>query len=66
MQYGFLLTFLTALKSGFNKKSISYFFNTISGYFKAKNNDVEPMVSEEEGKFIRQFRWKGIIKSIGL
>jgi len=66
MRYGFSLAFLTALKSAVNKKSASYFFNTISGYFKAKNSGINPMVSEEEGKFIRQYRWKGIKSKIGL
>ena len=66
MRYGFSLTLLTALKSAFNKKSFSYFLNTVSGYFKAQNKHMEPLVTEEEGKFIRQLRWKGVKKSIGL
>ena len=66
MRYGFSLMLLTALKSGFNKKSLSYALNTISGYYKAKNAKIAPLVSEEEGEFIRQLRWKGVKKSIGL
>lgn len=66
MHYGLVLTVLTALKSAINKRSISYFFNTISGYFKAKTIDLKRIVTEDEGKHIRQFRWKGIKKYIGL
>ncbi len=67
MRYGFPLTLLTALKSALNKKSSTYFFNTVSGYLKAKNSsNIVPMVSEEEGKFIRQLRWKGIKRKLGL
>lgn len=66
MRYGFGLMFLTALKSGFNKKSLSYALNTMSGYYKAKKTKTEPLVSEEEGAFIRQLRWNGVKKSIGL
>ncbi len=66
MRYGLTLTVLTALKSAINKRSISYFFDTISGYFKAKNNDIKPMVTKNEGKFIRQLRWKGIMNKFGL
>ncbi len=66
MRYGISLTLLTALKSGFNKRSIAYVMNTVSGYFKTKNKHSEPLVTEEEGKFIRQLRWKGVKKSVGL
>jgi len=66
MRYGFSLMLLTALKSGYNKKSLSYALNTMSGYYKAKKAQVEPIVSEEEGRFIRQLRWKGVKKSISL
>jgi cellulose synthase/poly-beta-1,6-N-acetylglucosamine synthase-like glycosyltransferase len=65
MRYGFLLAFLTALKSGYNRQSYSLFKNTINGYLKAKNNGIAPIVSENEGKFIRTIRWKGIKKAIG-
>jgi cellulose synthase/poly-beta-1,6-N-acetylglucosamine synthase-like glycosyltransferase len=66
MRYGFSLMFLTALKSGFNKKSLSYVLNTISGYNKARKAKITPLVSTEEGKFIRKLRWKGVKESIGL
>jgi len=66
MRYGFSLTLITALKSAINKKSFSYFINTVSGYFKAKNTHVEPLVTNEEGIFIRQYRWKGIKGKLGL
>ena len=67
MRYGLPLTLLTALKSALNKKSGTYLINTITGYFKAKRNKhIAPMVSEKEGRFIRQLRWKGIEKAIGL
>lgn len=66
MRYGFSLSLLTALKSAFNKRSLRYFINTILGYFKAKKKNIQPLVSEEEGKFIRQLRWNGIKKTVGL
>jgi len=66
LRYGFTLTLLTALKSAFNKKSLSYFFNTISGYNKARNSKIAQLVNLEEGKFIRHLRWKGVKKSLGL
>lgn len=66
MRYGIMLTALTALKSAINKKSIPYFINTINGYLKAKKRREQPMVNEDQGKFIRQYRWKGIKRRLGL
>jgi len=64
MRYGFLLTFLTAFKMGLKKKSFKYFFNVIIGYIKAIFNKTKHLVSKEQGKFIRNLRWKGIRKKI--
>lgn len=64
MRLGLLLTSLSALKSGFHKRSFSYTTNTLKGFFKAKNHEIEYMVSEKQGKFIRNFRWKGIFKKL--
>jgi len=41
------------------------FKDYMAGYFRAKKNNLDFIVSEEEGKFIRQFRWKGILKKKG-
>jgi hypothetical protein len=32
----------------------------MAGYFKAKSSKTEFLVSKDEGKFIRDLRWKGI------
>lgn len=61
MRYGFLLTLITALKMAWKKNSLTYLFDFILGYFKAKSNDITPLVTEDEGKFIRKYRWKGIL-----
>ncbi len=60
MRYGFLLTLITALKMAWKKSSLSYLFNFILGYFKAKSRGVKPLVTKDEGKFIRNLRWNGI------
>lgn len=62
MRYGFLLTFLTALKMGFKKKSLSYFRDYIVGYLKATKNKPEQLITKAEGKYIRNLRWKGVKK----
>ena len=61
MRYGFFLSAIAALKLGYQKNSFILFINSILGYFK---NGTSYMVSEEEGKFIRQLRWKNIKKKL--
>ncbi len=65
MRMGLSLTLLSALKSAISKNSISHFINTIIGYFKSIGK-IEPLVSKEQGVFIRKLRWKGVKKKIRL
>jgi glycosyltransferase involved in cell wall biosynthesis len=60
MRYRFSLTLITALKMALNKQSFVVFGNYMQGYFKAKRSKKEFLVTEEEGRFIRSLRWKGI------
>ena len=62
MRYGFLITIISALKLAHKKGRFSLFKDYMSGYFKAKKEKIDFLVSEEEGKFIRTLRWKGILK----
>lgn len=62
MRYGFTITLISALKLAYKKKSFPLFRDYMMGYFKAKNNKIEPLVSIEEGQFIRDLRWKGMLK----
>ncbi|SDS70007.1 glycosyltransferase family 2 protein [Winogradskyella sediminis] len=60
MRYGFWITLISALKLAYKKRSFRLFKDYMSGYFKAKSNASAFLVSKEEGKFIRDLRWKGI------
>ena len=64
LRLGYRLSFLSALKSGFKKRSLSYFLNTIKGYFKANKCKTDFIVTKEQGKFIRKLRWRIIFKKI--
>lgn len=66
MRYGFTITLITALKMSFKKKSLATFTDYLGGYFKAKRNKIPHIVTIDEGKFIRELRWKGIKKNLGL
>ncbi|WP_458627587.1 glycosyltransferase family 2 protein [Winogradskyella sp. PC D3.3] len=60
MRYGFWITLISALKLALKKGSFKLFRDYMSGYFRAKSNNLEFLVSSEEGQFIRALRWKGI------
>lgn len=64
MRYGFALTILTALKMTLKKKKVSVFNDYVTGYLKAKKSNIEYMVSEDEGRFIRKLRWNGIFEKL--
>jgi glycosyltransferase involved in cell wall biosynthesis len=61
MRYGFQITFISALKLAFKKRSFCLFKDYLAGYFKAKKEKIDFLVSEEEGAFIRHLRWKGML-----
>ena len=62
MRYGFVITFISALKLAYKKGSFSLFKDYLAGYFRAKKHNTEFLVSEKEGEFIRNLRWKGIFR----
>ena len=61
MRYGFVITLISALKLAYKKESFSLFKDYIAGYFRAKKHKVDFLVTEEEGQFIRNLRWKGML-----
>ncbi|AUC83393.1 glycosyltransferase family 2 protein [Lacinutrix sp. Bg11-31] len=64
MRYGVLISLIATLKKSINNRDFSILVNDLKGYFKAKRNEKEFIVSEAEGKFIRKLRWKGIKQAI--
>lgn len=66
MRYGFWLTTIASAKLASKKKSISYFRDCFVGYRKAKKQNLPFIVSEKEGEFIRDLRWKNIKSKVGI
>jgi len=60
MRYGFVLTLISGAKLAYRKGRIALIKNYIAGFFKAKKQKVEFLVTKKEGQFIRKLRWKGI------
>ena len=61
MRYGFIITLISAIKLAYKKSSFLLFIDYLAGYFKGKKGKIEYLVTEEEGKFIRNLRWKGML-----
>jgi glycosyltransferase involved in cell wall biosynthesis len=64
MRYGFLLSLIATIKLGAKKKSFMFIINTMKGYHKVLRHRMPYSVSEEEGIFIRNLRWRGIKKKL--
>ena len=60
MRFGFILSFLSLLKSSFNNYSISRLFFGFVGYIISFLKQKPFIVTEKEGVFIRNFRWRVI------
>ncbi|GAA0873568.1 glycosyltransferase family A protein [Gangjinia marincola] len=65
LRYSFALAMITALKMAWNKNSIGYFSNYLKGFKRAKTMDSKPIVSKEQGAFIRAYRWRNLLKKLG-
>jgi len=65
MRSGFTLSLISGLKLALRKKKITYLKNFINGYFKAVKKKPERLLTKEQGKFVRDLRWKGIFKKFG-
>jgi glycosyltransferase involved in cell wall biosynthesis len=64
MRYGITLTKITALKTAWRFRSVSLLFVFVWGYLQAWFNQLPRVVSAEEGRFIRSYRWKKILRKL--
>lgn len=62
--YGFCITAIASLKLAMLKKKPFLFFDYIKGFFKAKSTKKTLLVTPEQAKFIRNYRWKKIKEKI--
>jgi glycosyltransferase involved in cell wall biosynthesis len=66
MRFGFVLALISAVKLSLKKRSMTYLPHFIYGYFKAFKEQPEFLVTKDQGKFIRDLRWRGIYKKLGI
>ena len=62
MRLGLILTLVIGLKRAWIKREVSVFFSYIIGFLKAKREAVPFIVDAKQGKFIRNYRWRGILQ----
>ena len=62
MRYGFGITLISALKLAYKKGSFSLFKDYMNGFFKAKKDKIPYLVTEDQGRFIRELRWKNMLR----
>ncbi|MEG1021873.1 MAG: glycosyltransferase family 2 protein, partial [Myroides sp.] len=62
--YGFLITLIASLKLALRKHKPLLLIDYLKGFFKAKNNKTPLLVTTEQAKFIRKYRWKKIKKKL--
>jgi len=58
LRYGFVITFIASAKLAFRKKDLAFFLNSIAGFLYAKNEKRPYLVNKDEGRFIKNLRWK--------
>ena len=64
LRMGFTLSLLSFAKLAFKKKKPALFFDYMKGYFRAGKAQRPFLVDEDQGQFIRAFRWKNIRKKV--
>lgn len=56
--YGFIITAIASAKLALRKKKPFLFFDYISGFTKAKKANKSMLVTPEQAKYIKNYRWK--------
>lgn len=56
--YGLVITAIASAKLAMMKKKPLLFFDYIKGYFKAKSARTTMLVTKEEARFVRKYRWR--------
>lgn len=64
LRYGLLLTFIAALKIAINKGNFLKYKLVVNAYNTAKSKDINHLLTKEEGRYLRKYRWREIVKKI--
>lgn len=64
MRYGIIISIIASLKMAWKQKNIGVIWANHKGYWRALRLKLPQIVNEEEGRFIRRYRWNKIFSSL--
>lgn len=64
MRYGILISLIATIKMAWKQKDIRVLWANHKGYWAALRSNAPRIVNQEEGRFIRKYRWKKIFRSL--
>lgn len=64
MHYGLAITLIASLKMAWKNKKFKIIQDNLYGYWEAKQQGDPFIVTKKEGKYIRNLRWKRILKKL--
>ena len=59
--YGFIITCIASMKLAVRKQKLLLFIDYLNGFFKAKFSNKELLVTKDQAKFIRNYRFKKMV-----
>lgn len=59
--YDYWLTAIAAAKGAWKRKSLAYYFDTMKGF---RNYNGPLLIDEEQARYLRSYRWKGIKRKL--
>lgn len=62
--YGIWLTLIASIKLATKKRKLMLFADYINGFYRAKKTKIRPLVTDDQARFIRKYRWKRIKKKL--
>lgn len=66
MRYSTPLALIASIKMALKQNNPKVVLHNMQGFFNARKAQMPPVVTPEEGRFIRNFRWKGIRSRLNL
>ncbi|MBM1106070.1 glycosyltransferase family 2 protein [Aurantibacter crassamenti] len=64
MGYGYWITFIASLKMAWKLKKYTAFFDNMEGFYNARSANKPFLVTKDEAKFIRKYRWNNIKRKV--
>jgi len=64
MRYGFIISLIASLKMAWKQKNFRILIDNTKGYKEASQMGLPFLINEEEGKYVRNLRWRGIRQAL--